>query len=548
MISILPTLVLAWAVLVLVPAGLPLVAAPDRAGRRPALVALASRLALPAGGLLAASMLMTPGAAAGALALPWMGVSLLAALHGLGRLARRGAGPLEELAIDVGLGNLAIGALWAVAWRAGWPLMGYPPLWVVLTALHFHVAGFVLQLVAGLLARLRPGPATATALAGVTAAVPLTALGIAFSRRLEVATAALLTGAAMLVGVLAVTTRRAPEGPTRPLLGVAGAALVLSMPLAASYTLGHLISVETMLVSHGLLNAVVFGGCGLLAMRVAAPAPRTDPSGIPFSALAASGRVGSDFFARSGIERGGGPAGVRPHGLVDRLEELAHPGFAPGRVAPAIRRFYEHTDAHALRVRPDWRPGFRRGGRLWARLARGMGQLQLPLVAERADDAVESRIVPLDDARDGRPGCRGWVRTFASDGRAMYVAAYAVHRRGGIAYMNIAFPLPAANLASVLRMDPVPGDDQGDAVVLTTRNRRRTPGDAGIWLVLRLGRLTVPVKLPLSETIHVWTPSMPHAPRDLVAPAEATCVARHELRLLGIRCLTLDYAITPFRP
>jgi hypothetical protein len=41
---------------------------------------------------------------------------------------------------------------------------------------------------------------------------------------------------------------------------------------------------------------------------------------------------------------------------------------------------------------------------------------------------------------------------------------------------------------------------------------------------------------------------MPHAPRDLVAPAGATCVARHELRLFGIRCLTLDYAITPLGP
>jgi hypothetical protein len=49
---------------------------------------------------------------------------------------------LEELAIDVGLVNLFIGAVWAMAWRADWPLMGYSPQWVVLTALHFHVAGF----------------------------------------------------------------------------------------------------------------------------------------------------------------------------------------------------------------------------------------------------------------------------------------------------------------------------------------------------------------------------------------------------------------------
>jgi hypothetical protein len=547
-ISILPALVLAWAALVLVPSLLSQMAVPDRVGHRPTLALLASRLALPAAGLLVLSMWMTPGAAAAAMAAPWLVVALVAALHGLGRFARRGAAPLEEFAIDVGLVNLFIGALWAFAWRAEWPLMGYGPQWVVLTALHFHVAGFVLPLVASMLARTQPGPALAVGLVGLTAAVPLTAMGIAVSRKLELAASAVLTSAAVLVGFLAWSERQALKGPSRLLLRVAGSALVVSMPLAALYVTGSFPSVDAMLVSHGLLNAFVFGGCGVLAMRLTAPEPRVDTSGIPFSALAASGWVGSDYFARYRVERDVEGTSDVPHGLVDKLEDLTHPGFAAERVAPAIRRFYEHTDAHSLRVQPHWRAGFRGGARLWARLAGRMGQLQLPLIAERADDAIESRIVPLDDARDGRPGSRGWVRTFASDGRAMYVAAYAVHRYRGIAYMNIAFPLPRANLASILRMDPVSGDNQGDAIVLTTRNSRRLPGDAGIWLVLRLGKLTFPIKLPLSETIHVWTPSMPQVPRGLEAPGPASCVARHELRIMGIRYLTLDYVITPLGP
>jgi hypothetical protein len=55
------------------------------------------------------------------------------------------------------------------------------------------------------------------------------------------------------------------------------------------------------------------------------------------------------------------------------------------------------------------------------------------------------------------------------------------------------------------------------------------------------------VRLPLRETIHVWTPDMPSAPRDLVAraPAGTTSLARHQLWLFGIHYLTLDYTMAP---
>ena len=41
---------------------------------------------------------------------------------------------------------------------------------------------------------------------------------------------------------------------------------------------------------------------------------------------------------------------------------------------------------------------------------------------------VESRILPLDAQRDGRPGARAWVRTYAEGGAAISVAAFATHR------------------------------------------------------------------------------------------------------------------------
>jgi hypothetical protein len=103
--------------------------------------------------------------------------------------------------------------------------------------------------------------------------------------------------------------------------------------------------------------------------------------------------------------------------------------------------------------------------------------------------------------------------------------------------MNIAFPIPMGNLASVLRPDAVDLGGGQAALELTTR-----APDAGIWLVLRLFGL---VRLPMHETIRVFTPDMRFLPRDFDARAVpgATVLARHELWLFGIRYLVLDYWI-----
>jgi hypothetical protein len=313
------------------------------------------------------------------------------------------------------------------------------------------------------------------------------------------------------------------------------------MLLAATYALrGHvpaftvagLDPLTSMAVTHGILVGAGFALAALAAFALA-----------PFSSLRAGLRIGADFFATRGLERTPSPA---PRGLVDALDELAHLGLAPAPVAPAIRAFYERTHDHALIVRPRWRAGFRTAARLWARVARRIGQLQLPVDAERGDEGITSRIVAIAAAADGRPAPRAWIRTFA-DGRAMYVAAYATHVTAGTAYMNIAFPLPGGHLASILRLDHLLtgaeiGGDTG-AVILSTR----TGGDAGIWLCLRLFGRVVPVRLPLAETIAVWTRDDPAAPDELraLAPAAATTIARHDLWLCGLHYLTLDYAMTP---
>jgi hypothetical protein len=70
----------------------------------------------------------------------------------------------------------------------------------------------------------------------------------------------------------------------------------------------------------------------------------------------------------------------------------------------------------------------------------------------------------------------------------------------------------------------------------------RLGGDCGIWLVM----LGVALRLPLNETIDVWTVDDPDAPADLRAWADGyTTIARHDLWLFGVHYLTLDYAMRP---
>src|SRR5205809_474475 len=183
-------LIVRWlllAILVLCPLGLHLAATPDRLGQpaRPYRLAV---LAHPAAALLAVvSLLLAPGPLAGLLALPWLGWTLLVAGFGFWRLLPRGFVRADEACIDLGLIYLAVGGFWLLIWRLGLSLFGFGPTVAALTAVHFHVAGLVALVLAGLAGRALAATASdaerwyrPVALA-VMVGPPLIALGITFS-------------------------------------------------------------------------------------------------------------------------------------------------------------------------------------------------------------------------------------------------------------------------------------------------------------------------------------------------------------------------------
>jgi hypothetical protein len=251
-----------------------------------------------------------------------------------------------------------------------------------------------------------------------------------------------------------------------------------------------------------------------------------------FSRLTAGLHVGADFFERAHAL---GPADATPAGLVDDVADLAHDGIDIDRLQPAVRHFLERTGDLDLRVRSRWRPWFRPVWRVLRPLFGAVGQLYLPL----REATIRTRLLAIDEARDGRAGARGVIREYADTGRPMQVLAYAIHDAADGRYMSAALPLPLGNLAGLLRLEAIDRDEGGRIDVALTS---RAPS-GGIWFATRL----LALRLPLQERLSLWVPRTPGAPPDLDPAVVDRCVlvGRHEQRLFGALVVTHDYWFYP---
>ena len=242
---------------------------------------LLSWLQLPAATALVASFVVDEGTLAAALAAPWLGVTGLTALFGLIRLWRRGLKPAWAVSMDAGLVFVAIGAMWTVASRYGMRPLGFSDTIVLLTGAHFHYAGFVLPVLAGLVARAHDRKILDVAAWGVVAAVPATAIGITYSPPLEVVAAYGLSACGFAVAIGQLTIARAARLSAASLLmGLSSLSLMLAMTLACVYATGEFRglpwpSIPEMAQFHGTLNAL--GTCllGVWAWTIERPKDAT---------------------------------------------------------------------------------------------------------------------------------------------------------------------------------------------------------------------------------------------------------------------------------
>ncbi len=265
---------------------------------------------LVAGLAVAVGLLVERGWLGAALVAPWVAVAGVIAVATMTRSVRlvredSAAAALPTLGLLVPVGFLIVGVTWLGFDRLGIRPIGFPTVIVLLTAVHFHVAGFFLTL-AGLTVlrarttraiRGRTGRALVAAVLAVAVGAPLTAfafLGVAFVGWIGALLVA-VGGIGIGLGQIQTAFREA-AGATRSGLRsagllVGGATLLITMPLAAAYATGTtfgipFLDVPAMAAIHGTLNVLAFAiptavGWRTAASRTTGPAAGPAPAATP---------------------------------------------------------------------------------------------------------------------------------------------------------------------------------------------------------------------------------------------------------------------------
>ncbi|MEM6991726.1 MAG: YndJ family protein [Myxococcota bacterium] len=238
---------------------------------------IVTRTHLVAATLLAASFSFDRGLVAASMATPWAVVAGLTALYGLHRIRVEGVRPAWALSVNSGLVFIAVGGMWTVASRYGLRPFSFSDTIVLLTGAHFHYAGFVLPVLAGLVARAHRHWAFDGAAYGVVLAVPLTAVGITVSPHIEVFSAVLLAacGFVLAAGQI-VIARGARQGVASLLFVLSSLSLMLAMTLASIYATTEFRGaawpqIPDMARWHGTLNALGTSLLGVWAWTIEGP-------------------------------------------------------------------------------------------------------------------------------------------------------------------------------------------------------------------------------------------------------------------------------------
>ena len=270
-----------FAPLVVVPLGMELLRGMAVTG---ALDEMARRLQ-PFGAVLAVvAIWLPPGRKAGLFALGWLVVCGLMAGSGLGELVRALCSDADRSAratsivMAIARMDLAVGGAWLVASRLGMRPMGIQEPIGLLTAVHFHFAGFATAIIGAATLRFAEKSAPHKWLRRLVLMVALlpvvVAAGFVISPAVKVGAAVLFS---MSVAVLAIAVRahgrRAHEATARILLQVAAAAIFMGMVLSGAYAVADYMGSDALTIpemarTHGILNAVGFCLAGLLGWLV----------------------------------------------------------------------------------------------------------------------------------------------------------------------------------------------------------------------------------------------------------------------------------------
>lgn len=217
------------------------------------------------------------------LLIPWAVLTTCVGLLGLLRLREHGKADLTIHAIDAAFLYLPVAGLFLLL-HARDITFHFGAEIVLLTAVHFHYAGFVLPLVVGLVGEFRatsvnqprvPDTCYTFGTIGVILGIGLIALAITISPWLELPAVVVFTAAVVaVVAVLLVDIVPSAGLVSGGLLAISSLSILVTMgfALAYAYTVfpatGTLVTIPTMIQWHGTINAVGFALSGLVAFRL----------------------------------------------------------------------------------------------------------------------------------------------------------------------------------------------------------------------------------------------------------------------------------------
>lgn len=435
--------------------------------------------------------------------------TVVIALYGLVRFFNRGFSNIEEFSIDAGLIYVALGGAWFFAYITGIDT-GFSPLITWLTGIHFHYSAFLLPIFMGLVGRLYKPILYRVVCSIILASPMIVAIGITFSRWIELLSVILyIVGLSGLIFIAWKTsfTNALQKWLVRISFGALGVTIIFSLLYALGNGFGlTAVNIDFMLRFHGTLNCIVFALCGIVGWSLSVPTTSFRNPTFPVSHIRGKWLIGEQVLDNK-VEK-------NHSGLVDDMDV-----YQCETVSPRIVDFYENTTDYRLFATVKWRTWFKPLASFYALISRQTQQINLPVHNRQVE--MTGDVLALRGGVDGRDNVRAWVRKIGNN--TAFVALYAEHTNADRTYMNIALPLPFATMTGILELNQV-----GNELQLTSKKISSPNSDAGIYISCKANHL---FKLPIAEDFIV---------REMT---DGTLRARHSMWLFSLPFLTIEYLI-----
>lgn len=262
--------------LVVVPLGLELFSRLENVASQNGFIRAARLLQFPAAILVMASFFFEHGVVATTLVVPWFVVGCLVGFRGLQLLVSHASKNLKMACVILSFSYLPVGCAWLIASRLGLTPINFQEPIVLLTAVHFHFAGFAAPLMTRALANvidrgsLLARKIFSVVATGVLVGPGVLAAGFIVGPRLKVVAALVLVASEIGLALffLAALRNLQPRW-TRAFVAISAASVLGAMAFAAVWAISEFplqpfVHLAEMAKFHGTANALGFTTCGLV--------------------------------------------------------------------------------------------------------------------------------------------------------------------------------------------------------------------------------------------------------------------------------------------